>query len=96
MVACAQVDDDGADKKQDNTDCGHHSNHWHADADEQSDRASCFEDAKRGYSRFRHACLGHVDEDLLIADEVECGREDVSRSSQESDNDVGDEYNELR
>jgi hypothetical protein len=69
---------------------------WHADADEQSDRASCLKDAKRSYPRFRHACLGHVNEDLLIADEVECGREDVSRSSQESDNDVGDEHGELQ
>ena len=96
MVACAQVDDDGASKEQDEADCGRRPDQWHADADEQSDRASCFKDAKRGYSRFRHACLGHVDENLLIADEIERGREDVSRSSQESDNDVGDEHNELR
>ena len=38
--------------------------------------------------------LGHVNENLLIANEIVCGREDVRRSSQESNNDVGDEHGE--
>jgi hypothetical protein len=71
---------DGPDKEQDEADCGGRPYQWHADADHQSDRASCFKDAKHGYPRFRYACLGHVDEDLLVADEIERGREDVSRS----------------
>ena len=70
VVACAQVGDDGSDKEQDEADCGGRPDQWHAEADQQSERAGCFEDAQHGYPRFRHARLGHVDEDLLVADEV--------------------------
>ena len=74
-------------KEQDEADCGGRPHRWHADADQQSGRARGFKDAKHGYPRFRHACLGHVDENLLIANEIERGREDVRRSSQGSNND---------
>lgn len=38
------------------------------------------------------AYLGHVDEDLLVANEIERGREGVRESSQNSDDDVGSKH----
>src|SRR5437667_1282793 len=56
----------------------------------------CFEGAKNGYPRFGHAHLSHVNENLFKADEIECGRENVSGSGQNSDNEVGSKHGELQ
>ncbi len=59
-------------------------------------RARCLENAQHGHPRFRNARLGHGDADLLIADEIARGREDVSGGSEDSDNEVGGRRGELQ
>src|SRR5439155_14771310 len=53
------------------------------------ERARCFEDSQHGHPGFGHACLSHRDTDLLIANEVARGREDVDGGGQDGDREVG-------
>src|SRR5205807_6417021 len=56
---------------------------------QESERACCFEDAQHGHPRFRHARVSHRDTDLLIANKIVRGREDVSGGGQDGDREVG-------
>src|ERR671912_132047 len=97
VVTYAQVGDDGTNEEQDEADCGGRPDQWNADeADQQSERARCFEGAQHGHPRFRHAYLGCSDEDELEAHKVGCGREGVSSDGHQGDNDVGGKHSELR
>src|SRR5215211_9224482 len=97
VVAYAQVGDDGTDEEQDEADCGGRPDQWHADeADQQSNRARCFEDAQHGQPRFRHAYLGCGDEDEFVAHKIGGGREGVSGDGHQGDNDVGGKHSELQ
>src|SRR5205814_2440037 len=57
---------------------------------------AAFKDAKDRYPGFRHAHPGHVDQDLLVADEIQRGRKGVSGGGQDSDSDVGGKHGELQ
>src|SRR5215210_6484239 len=83
VVAYAQVGDDGTDEEQD-------------EADQQSERARCFEGAQHGQPRFRHARLGRGDEDEFVAYEIGRGREGVSGDGHQGANDVGGKHSELQ
>src|SRR5215204_2750189 len=97
VVPYAQVGDDGTDEEQDEVDCGGRPDQWHADeADQQSERARCFEGAQHGQPRFRHARLGRGDEDEFVAHEIGRGREGVSGYGHQGDNDVGGKHSELQ
>src|ERR671910_1054752 len=97
VVTYAQVGDDGTDEEQDEADCGGRPDQWQADeADQQSERARCFEDAQHGQPRFRHAYLGCSDEDELEAHKIGGGREGVSGDGHQGDNDVGGKHSELQ
>src|ERR671910_1474131 len=97
VVACEQVGVDGTDEEQDEADRGGRPDQWHADeAEEQSERARCFEGAQHGQPRFRHACLGRGDEDEFVAHEIGRGREGVSGDGHQGDYDVGGKHSELQ
>src|SRR5918994_6308949 len=97
VVAYAQVGDDGTGEVQDKADGGGRPDQRHADeADQQSERARCFEGAQHGQPRFRHAHLGRGDENEFVAHEIGRGREGVSGDGHQGDNDVGGKHSELR
>jgi len=90
-----QVRNEGANEEANQAQCSGRPYEWHADADQQSNRSRRFEDPQQGHPGFRHAHSGHVDADLFVADEVECGRKYVSSSGHDSNNEISDKH-ELR
>jgi hypothetical protein len=55
--------------------------------EKEPERPPRFEYTQSRHPRIWHACSGHSDADLLVADEVAHGAEDVGSGSQESDTD---------
>src|SRR5215217_3455423 len=108
VVACTQVGDDGTDEEHDDADCGGRPDggggcgdgcggrpdQWHADANQQSERAGSFQGGQRGQPRFRHIRPGHGGEDPVIAGEVGRDRKGEVGDEQGPDNDVSGEHGE--
>src|SRR3981081_3965834 len=90
------MSDDGTDKEQDETDRRGYPDHWHADADQQSERARGFENAECCHPRLWHTRFGHGNADLLIADEVAHGGEEISSRGQDRNNEISGKHYELR
>ena len=86
---------DRCDKKQDQTDPGGYSDEWNANTGQESKRSRGFEKAECCQPRLRHAYFGHVDEDLLVTNEIERGRKQVSGGSQDRNNDVRNKHGVL-